>query len=279
MRAYCLIRPQPCYRREAFCTGLKAVGLDVLDRRPDRIDADTLIVIWNRYADMHELACRVERAGGRVIVAENGYIGSGGGTPKFQVHPGGPQPGHYYAIAEGHHNGAGTWPSGGAERWARLGVELRPWRGENEGGHILVCPNRSFGVADHVMHPDWGERCAARLRKTTRRRVRVRPHPGNNEPARPLSEDLDGAWAVVVWRSSCGVHALVEGIPVFCEGPAWILKGAAATGSVDAPVLPERLPHFERLAWGQWTCEEIGRGEPFRHLLSPAGQGTLAPGA
>jgi len=199
-------------------------------------------------------------------VAENGYIGAGGTPPKFDVHPKGPQPGHYYALARGYHNGAGIWPTGGPERLNALGIELKPWR--QAGEHILVCPNRSFGVGNQVMHPVWGERCAAHLRRATGRPVQVRPHPGNDAPRRPLQTDLEGAWAVVIWSSSCGVHALQQGIPVFCEAPAWILKGAAAAGPVDAPAAPERRPHFERLAWAQWQIQEIERGEPFRHLLS-----------
>ena len=273
MRAFCLIREKPCYRREAFTGGLKAAGHEVQLRQPDRFDRDTLFVTWNRYQAMHEIALRVEKGGGRVLVAENGYLGQGGGTPKFQVHPGGPQPGHYYAIAESWHNGGGRWPEGGPERFARLHVELKPWR--SDGEHILICPNRSFGVGDRVMHPDWAERRAEKLKKATNRPVRIRLHPGNDEPKRPLAEDLRCAWAVVIWSSSCGVHALADGIPVFCEAPHWILKGAAATGTIDAPVMPERAPHFERLAWAQWTCAEISTGEPFRHLLRRPGQGEV----
>jgi hypothetical protein len=75
----------------------------------------------------------------------------------------------------------------------------------------------------------------------------------------------------VVWSSSAGVHALLEGIPTFCEAPFWIAKEAAAGGSIDAPVMPERAPVFERLAWAQWTLQEIENGEPFRRLLPAAG--------
>lgn len=269
MQAYCLIREAPWYRREAFTSGLRAAGHNVLLRTPERFGPDTLLVIWNRYAHWHDIACRVEQGGGRVLVAENGYVGAGGGHPKFQVHPAGPKPDHYYALAEGWHNGGGRWPSGGAERWERLGVELKPWR--STGEHILICPNRSFGPPSRAMHPDWAARCAERLRKQTKRPIRIRAHPGNNAPKRPIEADLEGAWAVVVWSSSAGVHALIAGVPVFCEAPFWVVKDAAARGSVDAPEMPEREPHLARMAWAQWTCEEIATGEPFRRLLPPAG--------
>jgi hypothetical protein len=235
-------------------------------------------VIWNRYAEMHQHALMVEAAGGRVVVAENGYLNAGGGTPKFDVHEG-VQPGHYYALAIGGHNGSGTWPnrkSGNwidetetyGARWRALGVQLKRYR--EQGGHILVCPNRSFGRPDLIMPPGWPDQVARRLKARTQREVRVRPHPGNDRPKRPLEADLEGAHAVVIWSSSAGVHALVAGVQVICEGPAFILKGCCPgrVEDVDLHNFAEREPHFERLAWAQWTVDEIASGEPFRRLLA-----------
>jgi hypothetical protein len=248
---------------------LRRHGVEVVN---DRCGPDTLLVIWNRYSANHETALRVERAGGRVLVAENGFVASGGGTPKFDVYSAaGGQGGHYYSLAEGWHNGAGRWPAGGPERWLRLGVEVRPWRGGGE--YHLVCPNRSFGVPGRMMHPDWPRRKAEQIGRESRFPVRLRPHPGNSAPKVALEADLAGARAVHVWQSTSGVHALVAGVPVFCDSPTWIMKGAASSGSVDEPTLPDRAPHFERLAWAQWTVDEIASGEPFRHLLPAAGQG------
>jgi len=271
MRAYILVREQPWYRRTAFLDGLKRAGCSVQLGHPSKIDADTLLVIWNRYAGNHEIATMVERGGGKVLVAENGYLGEGGGTPKFQVHPAGPQPGHYYAVSPRFHNDHTTIVPGDSDRFSALGATLKPWR--EAGDHILVCPNRSFGVPDRMMPPDWAEKTAAYFRKHTKRPVKIRAHPGNNAPARSLAEDLLGAWAVVIWSSSCGVHALAEGIPVVVFAPYWIMRGAGSTGAIEALTVPDRRPHFERLAWGQWTCAEIERGDPFAHMLSAARQG------
>lgn len=270
MKAYCLIRAQPWYRREAFAAGLAAAGLEVKIGAPPPGERGAVLVIWNRYADNHELACRVERDGGRVWVAENGYLGAGGSSSKFDVYPNGGQAGHYYAIEETWHNGGGRWPAGGPERFARLGVTLKPWR--TAGEHILVCPNRSFGVAGRIMPSDWPQRVQAALGRVTKRPVRVRPHPGNDAPRRPLSADLANAWAVVIWSSSAGVHALVEGVPVFCQAPAWICKPATFSDLARIEQLGicghhGRQAALEAMAWAQWTVEEIASGEPFRRLL------------
>lgn len=273
MRAYCLIKNQPWYRRQAFEEGLRKVGFEVSGQEPQAGKPGELLVIWNRYGHWHDIATRFETGSGRVLVSENGYLGSGGTSPKFDVHPGGPKPHHYYSLSEGWHNGRGRWPSGGPRRFEALGVELKPWR--TDGEHILVCPNRSFGVGNQVMPADWATRCAERLRRETKRPVRVRVHPGNDAPQRSVAADLQGAWAVVVWSSSVAVHALLEGIPTYIEAPYQILKGAGASGPVDAPAMPDRLPHFVRMAWSQWQIREIETGEPFRYLLAATGEGKV----
>lgn len=277
MRAFSLIRPQPWYRADAFTKGLKAAGYDVRVNGPDRARPGDVLLIWNRYGHWHDAAVRFEREGGTVLVAENGYLNADGSSPKFAVHPRGPKPTDYYAIGRGFHNDHARVLTGGPQRWRELGVALKPWR--TEGDHILICPNRSFGVGERVMQPDWAQRCAERLRKHTKRPILIRAHPGNDEPKNcPLSQDLKGAWAVFVWSSSCAAHALVEGIPAYIEAPHQILKPASAGGPVDAPVCPDREPHFETLANGQFRLEEVERGIPFR-LLLPAGKREVAAGA
>jgi hypothetical protein len=274
MRAYCLIRPQPYYRRDAFVSGLKAAGHEVIEGEPYNPDSNTLLLIWNRYWHVHEVACKVEEAGGLVLVAENGYLGVGGIVPKWAVHPSGPKPGDYYALARGGHNGAGSWPEGNGDRWSSLSTSLRPLR--SSGGHVLICPSRSFGRPDTIQPEGWLENTVAGLRRATDRPIRVRQHPGNDAPRRPLIEDLKDAWAVVIWASSAGVHALIEGIPVITGAPFWICKRAALSGWRDLEVLDMvmwerlRLQAMQRLAHAQWTVAEIAAGIPFVSLLSTA---------
>lgn len=270
MNAFCLIRKDPWYRHDAFIAGLKAAGHTVYKNRPNKFDKDSLLVIWNRYADNHNLATQVEEAGGRVLVAENGYIGKGGSSPKFDVHPKGGEQDHYYALTEGWHNGGAPWKAGDRSRWDELGITMKPWR--ESGDYILVCPNRSFGVAGRSMPEQWAEKMAARIAKDVTLPVRIRAHPGNDKPKRGLIEDLAGAAAVVVWTSTCGVHALVEGIPTICEAPHWICKETSpawAEALAGADVAPgAREDALARLAWAQWTIAEIASGYAFRHLLS-----------
>lgn len=269
-RAYNLIRTAPFYRREACSSGLRRLGYAVEEGTAGAGAPGDVLLIWNRYGPQHELASRFERAGGTVIVAENGYVGRGGSSPKFDVHPRGPRPEHYYALAVGGHNGQGRWPDGDGSRLEALGVALRP---RIPGDHVLICPNRSFGIPGRMMPADWPQRAAERVRRETSRPIVIRPHPGNDAPKRPLEADLEGAHAVVIWSSNAGVHALLRGVPVFCDAPFWVCKPAAARGPVDAPEVPDPLPALRRMAWAQWTVSEIEAGDAFAHLLRAAGQG------
>lgn len=266
MRAWCAIRKGPLYRHEAFVAGLKAIGCEVREGYPAAPDQCDLLVMWNRYDVGHQIASRVEKCGGTVLVAENGYLGFGGSSPKFDMVAG--RSDSTFALARGGHNGQG-WTPDGTGRFEQLGVDVKPWR--PSGRHVLVCANRSFGIPGRMMPMTWPSDVAAQLRSIQKRPVVLRNHPGNDAPKRPLAQDLANAWAVVVWSSSAGAHALAAGIPVLCAAPFWILKAASGRlDEVDAPPRPERGPHFERLAWAQWTLEEIASGRPYRLLLEKA---------
>jgi len=272
-RAYCLVRDAPWYRRQAFVEGLKRAGFEIQPGVPDpgRTRPGDVLVIWNRYGGNHQIATRFENGGGTVIVAENGYISPKGTAPKFDVHTKeGPKPTDYYALSKTGHNGSGWWPVGGPERFDALGLELKPWQ-ENPNGHILVCGQRGIGSPTMASPPGWNEATAASIRKRTKREVRIRPHPGNDAPKRPLELDLAGAWACAIWSSGSGIKALALGIPTFFDAPFWICSPGALRMSED-PEKPlrsdaARLVAMQRMAWAQWQVQEIQSGEPFRRLL------------
>ena len=268
MRAICLIRPAPHYRREAFVAGLEANGYRVSLDRPVKPEAGDVLVLWNRYGMNDVLAAKWEAAGCPVIVAENGYLGRDAEDRQF------------YALALGDHNGAGQWTTPGddswGQRWASLDATPAPWRAPTPQGHILICGQRGIGSARMVVANDWRDGVVRRLRTKTKRPIRFRRHPAQaGPPMPPLEEDLAGAWACVIWASTAGVRALILGVPVFYDAPAWICSGAARHGldRIEEPMTDDarRSVALSRMAWAQWTVEEIASGEPFRRLLALAG--------
>jgi hypothetical protein len=259
-RALVTLKPTPHYRREAFEAGLRAAGFDVV-KRLDKPEPGDVLCTWNLTGSLEQLADTFRRRGGQVIVTENGYL-----TP-----PG--RPG-MYAVSLGGHCGAGSFPVGGPERWQALGITPKPWR--IEGKHILVVGQRGIGSRAMASPHAWHQKIAAKLQTVTRRRIVVRPHPGAHGRGRPLADDLRDAHAVVVWSSSVGVHALIEGIPTYFAAPHWICAGAAhrlerpedlEQGCIDDQA---RLEALSRMAWGQWTYQEIATGEPLQKVLNDA---------
>lgn len=257
MKAFSTLRPGPEYRREAFISGLHAQGYDIVEGPGAPTTPDDVLLIWNRYYHFDQMAGDFERAGGRVLVAENGYLGHDSDGRQL------------YALALGHHSGFGRWwVDPRIDRWSPLGIQVAPWLPKGDG-HILICGQRGFGTAGPAR--DWHLQIAEQLRARTLREIRVRPHPRSNEGRGqvPLETDLEGAHACVVWTTASGLHALLAGVPVFAATPRWIGAPAAqpAEHDLELPFYSDRLPMLRRLAWAQWTLEEISAGLPFRYLL------------
>lgn len=267
--AVCLIRMQPHYRHDAFLAGLTRLGLKVTPTPAKTISAEDVLVIWNRSLSHEQLARRYELAGAAVIVAENGYLDA------VDEH------GHqWFSLALGYHNGAGTWFYGDAERWPQLRLDIQPWRAA--GASVLVLPQRGMGPLGVRMPQKWEGTALTRLRRLTRRPVRVRPHPGIKSRGRPLTPDLENCHAVVTWASGAALKAIQAGIPAYYDFPRWVGACAALpfgeVSDLEAPRIDDaaRLAMFERLAWCQWRVAEIASGAALAWLLEGRRRG-IAP--
>lgn len=246
-----LLQTTAPYKREAWCRGLAALGYEIAVKNP-RPSPDDLVLSWNRRAPWDQAVRTHERAGARVLIAENGYLNRVGGSK-------------HYALAQRQHNGAGSWRVGGPGRWASFGIELAPWR--EAGSQIVLLPQRGIGPPGIAMPTGWTQRVLTELRRRTSRPIVVRRHPGPDK-TEPY-EALRGAHAAVTWGSGAAIKALVVGVPVFHEFPSWIGAPAARLGLLDLeePFLGDRLPMLQRLAWAQWTLAEIESGEAFAWVL------------
>jgi hypothetical protein len=247
--AVCLVRNKPPYPHSQFAEGLAALGFKVSDNMGHRPKPGDVLLIWNRNGPRHPLAGSWERAGAKVVVAENGWIA---GRGKF------------YAVCLGHHNGAGTWRVGETDRWPLMGVEIKPWR--ERGDRIVILASRGIGEPGIAQPHDWPRQIVHSLKKRTRRPVVLRPHPGDSHAR--IEDAMAGAHAVVTWASGAAVKAIALGIPAFHAMPKWIGAGAARPieHDLEDPFLGDRFPMFRRLAWAQWTDSEIRSGEALRHL-------------
>lgn len=261
--AHCLIRDVPHYRAEAFHAGLARAGFKVDRRTPMRPTRGDLLVIWNRYGINHHYAREFEKAGAAVVVVENGYLPMRGTDKTF-------------AMALNQHNGAGRWPiDQDPVRAELLDVELMPWRERQYD--ILLLPQRGIGPPGVAMPRQWPHGAQLKLRTLTTRPVRLRPHPGTDKGVTPLSEDLTGVGCCATWGSGAAIKALCAGVPVYYEMPNWIGAPAASadisTAWCNEPWrrMGSREGMLARLAWAQWSVEEVRTGEPFMRLMEMHG--------
>lgn len=147
-----LRRHAPTDRKEAFQSGLRAIGYEVVEG----IGRADLFVTWNRIGHADKVATEYEQDGRPVIVAENASWGNGFGGEKW-LH-----------LARNRHNTAGMFPIGGPERWDALGVSLAPWR---QDGEIVGLRQRAIGSPPTSMPNGW----------VTPGCDRIREHPGKTE--------------------------------------------------------------------------------------------------
>ena len=267
MKAVCMVRADPMYRRDACLKGLQAAGFEIAPQlaRPKPGD---LVVVWNRYGNYETEALRFEAAGAAVIVMENGYLGHREDEFRKLFSANGEQ---LYAMALDHHNGAGRWHVGEPGRWREQGIEVKPWRADGE--HVLVLPQRGIGPPGVAMPAGWSEKTFARLRAMTKRKVVVRGHPGNAPTVAPLERDLEGCWCAVTWGSGAGLKAICAACPCSIDFAKWIGEPAAMAlqdADIEWPRDSDQAREYmlDRLAWAQFTVSEISTGEPFKRLMA-----------
>ncbi len=196
----------------------------------------------------------------RTFVAENGYLG-------LDRH--GRQ---YYSLAEHGHTGSGRWRVGGESRWTGLAASqktsIKPWR--EQGDHILVCAQRGIGEILMRSPPGWEQSVQKEIRKTTKRPIKVRLHPGRHKMTGPLEDDFKNAWAAVVWSSNCTTELLLNGIPTFYAAPHIVHQGGALPlkgANLENPKFGDRLQSFTNMSWAQWSVKELEAGVPWKFLL------------
>ncbi len=269
--AYCLIRHRTPYPWESVEAGIRVSGDLVADGYCDqRGSPSSVAVTWHPYRTSLRVAEAVKSGGGRHVVFENGYVRTNSKGERY-----------YLAELDGF-NGRGRHPVPeiGPARWETFHVKHSPWK--RGGKHVLVCGQMGGSYSEYAMPNFWPDRVLAELRRHTDRPIVYRPHPVRrrlpdmahqgvviSDPSRPLSEDLEGAHACVVWTSNSATEALIAGIPVFYEGPTLKLGSLARRGvsRIEAPAYPDREPALWELAWSQWTKDEIKTGMPWGLLM------------
>lgn len=233
------------HKSELFTAGLRARGYDTTEQEIHEPAREDVLIVWNRKPSNLDKVKRFEKAGCKVFVAENGYIGSDDAGNRL------------IALSLFHHLGKGAWFIGKGERWRDHNFEIMPWR--SGGDEIVILAQRGIGEATDLL---WAELLCQKLSKQTKRPVRVREHPGKNPP--PIEPDLDRAHAVVTYASAAAIKAIAYGVPAFYLMPNWVGAAAAVFGTdIENPFKGDRTPMLHNIGWSQWTQQEVASGYAF----------------
>lgn len=150
------------------------------------------------------------------------------------------------------------------ERLIKMGIKLDPWC--KKGTHVLICLHgEKFGRPWGFSIAEWHETIVQRVRAVTDRPIVVREKL-MKQPV-PLAHQLRNAWCVVTHSSTAAVHAVLAGVPVFCEPTcAAAPVGCTDFSQIENPIRPDRTPWLAELAWRQWSHAEMRSGMAWAYL-------------
>lgn len=220
----------------AIAEGFKRHGISILDGR----GACDLYVIWSH--NETEIIRQQQSSGADYLVAELGYIDRG----------------NYASLGFNGLNGRAEFynrdvPNDRAEKWLHL---LKP---EHGGDYTLIigqCPGDASLSGIDI--ESWAETVA----RETDGEAYYRPHPLAYTYIRSapilngsLDYDLSRAKKVITYNSNAGVDALMAGCDVVAHD----------SGSMIYNVT-DRLDWIRKLAYCQWSLNEIAAGDAWAHL-------------
>lgn len=169
-------------------------------------------------------------------------------------------------------------------RWQKisnnLGIHLKDYR--KTGNHVLVCLQRNGGWSMKGLDVmDWLDDTIKEIKQYSNRPIIIRSHPGDKKTVgylkikhknvsistkKFLIEDLQNAWATVVYNSSPSVASVIEGIPVFItdSNPEYSQSFEVANfdlTKIENPNFLDRENWVKKLAMSHWNFNELKSGE------------------
>tara|TARA_Y100000034_G_scaffold49739_1_gene61451 strand:- start:27 stop:986 length:960 start_codon:yes stop_codon:yes gene_type:complete len=187
------------------------------------------------------------------------------------------------------------------DRWNKIAkvknVTMKDWR--KGGGHILICLNRGSGgySAHGVNAANWAIEVYEELRKHTDRPIRIRMHPGQGYPSYKkdlerltkhcsdhknnctltggrhdplhLMQDIKGAHSCVIFTTTSGAAASLEGVPLFVEHPSSYMYSLRAGDlkDIENPNYDiNRQQFFNDYGYSHWSIQELREGEYHKRI-------------
>jgi hypothetical protein len=263
---------------KAWSQGLDRVGASYFWRDHSwwsgEAETADAIAIYGMRAQGRDIVDHYARRGVPIIVLDHGYMKR---VNRVQDYERG-----YFQVSLGK---LGWLPNEApSDRFAELGIEIKT-RAPRPIRRAVICGQVPFD-ASHRLPADGlarlYEALAAQLRQAGVRRVTFRPHPmGEGRQVKPdiepdgewtLAESIAGADLIASINSNSGLDAILAGCPAVTLRPshygALAYRWPVRLGAIAAPEPARITAHLERLAYAQWTADEIRQGQPHQFLQS-----------
>lgn len=241
--------------------GLERHGLAVnVLLREARGEPCDLAVVWGT-ANQSAM-----RSGRRCLVIERGYLGN-----------------RFYWTSAGFDglNGRADFCNAGkatdVSRFSKNFAHLMLPQRETNGDVVLVIgqvPGDQSLIAANIRPNQWYDTVCRHLLDDGHEVV-FRPHPAAPKMLYDpfvrvskvtLEEDLSRASWVATINSNTAVDGLMAGVPVSACDPGSMAWGVASRSPVHLPEFPERSAWANKIAWCQWSPEELSSGDFWDHL-------------
>jgi hypothetical protein len=231
----------------ALGRGFASVGYTVSHRSlsdfgaNDRESIFTLVAVFGLRGKGKVILDEYERAGVPVLVLDFGYL----------------KRDEYWQLSLGGLNRIPVFPCSD-DRFVALGLPMQAMR---DGDGPAVLAGQLIGDQAHPF--DTEKKWNAFVSQFPDIEYRAHPLMGEEAPKESVAELLARAGKIVTWNSNLGNEAWLAGVWVEAHAPDAMYKD----------VTPDnRHEYFARLAYGQWTVEEMSEGSAARfvtlHLLT-----------
>lgn len=250
----------------AMKSGLEAHGIHVDFAAYDKPVPCDFAVVWGAPSRHPHVA----QSNKNILVMEAGHLG---GRAKTRL--------EYTSCGWNGLARRGKYPEieDGGERWRKYwGHLMQEWKQERGSYALLFGQVKGDaainGISLHPWMTDLTQQLAHRGYS-----VRYRPHPvtlwrdknewhpvGSRLSRSGLEEDIQGATICLTYNSTAAVESVLAGVPTITYDEGAMAWPVTTHTLGPEPIRPDRTEWAHKLAWCQWTLEEITSGVAWDYL-------------
>ena len=151
-------------------------------------------------------------------------------------------------------------------------ISINEW--QNNDGHILLCPSSQTVTqwTNKMSQDEWCNKITDVIKEYTDRPIKFRnkPRPGNQWWETSITDDLEGAYALVTNMSLSAIDSIMFGIPAFTHMDN-IASPISNTdiSKINEPMKPNKEiinEWINCISQNQFTLDEIGSGIAYEIL-------------